>query len=110
MSTTNYALVHVRTEHRTRLGTGQAAARCRVHPELIDRFVQLGLCDPVAWDDAGQEWVFAPEVVPLVRRILRLRRDLGINYAGIGVVLDLLARIEELERERALVGGREDRS
>jgi len=34
-----------------------------------------------------------------VRRIMRLRRDLGINYAGIGVVLDLLARIETLEAQ-----------
>lgn len=101
MTTTHYALVRLRSQERTRLSTRQAAARCQVHPELIDRFVRLGLCDPLAWDDAGQEWLFAPEIVPLVRRILRLRRDLGINYAGIGVVLELLARIERLERERA---------
>ena len=36
-----------------------------------------------------------------IRRILRLRHDLGVNWAGIGVVLDLLAKIEELEREIA---------
>ena len=108
MTATHYALVRIRSEARTRLSTRQAAARCQVHPELLERFVQLGLCDPLAWDEAGQEWVFASDVVPLVRRILRLRRDLGINYAGIGVVLDLLARIERLERERT-PGGRLDR-
>ena len=32
---------------------------------------------------------------------MRLRRDLGINWSGIGVVLDLLDKIEELEREIA---------
>lgn len=109
MTATHYALVHLRTEGGTRLSTRQAAARCQVHPQLIERLVQLGLCDPLAWDDAGREWVFAPDVVPRVQRILRLRRDLGINYAGIGVVLDLLARIERLERE-LLRRGREDRS
>ena len=102
MTATQYALVRIRSEGRTHLSTHQAATRCQVHPELIERFVQLGLCDPLAWDEAAQEWVFASDVVPLVRRILRLRRDLGINYAGIGVVLELLARIERLEREQAL--------
>jgi MerR family transcriptional regulator, heat shock protein HspR len=32
-----------------------------------------------------------------VRRILRLRNELGVNYAGIGVVLELMARLEALE-------------
>jgi hypothetical protein len=30
-------------------------------------------------------------------RIVRLRAGLGLNYAAVGVVLDLLDRIEELE-------------
>jgi hypothetical protein len=33
----------------------------------------------------------------IVNKIQRLRHDLSINYSGIGVVLDLLSRIEELE-------------
>ncbi len=45
------------------------------------------------------ELLFAETAVPRIWRIMRLRRDLGINFAGIGVVLDLLDRIEELERE-----------
>jgi hypothetical protein len=32
-----------------------------------------------------------------VRRILRLRNQLGVNYAGIGVILELMSRIEDLE-------------
>jgi hypothetical protein len=28
---------------------------------------------------------------------MRLRKELGINYAGVGVVLELLSRIEKLE-------------
>ncbi|MCF8084277.1 MAG: chaperone modulator CbpM [Deltaproteobacteria bacterium] len=33
----------------------------------------------------------------MVSKILRLRSQLGINCAGIGVVLELLTRIERLE-------------
>lgn len=97
MTTTKHALVRVTTRQWGRVGLAEAARHLAVHPELIDRLVRLGLCEPAAWDHHRREWVFEEDVFPLVRKILRLRRDLGINYAGLGVVLDLLARIDALE-------------
>jgi len=41
--------------------------------------------------------LFDSEVIPLLWRILRLRNELGVNYAGIGVILELMSRIEALE-------------
>jgi len=73
------------------------AARCDLHPELIEKFVCLGLIDPVGRDPADETWIFDESVVPIVKKIVRLRNELGINYAGIGVVLDLLSRLEALE-------------
>ena len=35
-----------------------------------------------------------------VRRIRRLRRDLGLSYDVIALLLPLVERVEELERER----------
>ena len=98
MTVQRYALVRLPPRPTVRIGAREAAGRCRVHPDFVHRLVRLGLLEPVARDAAGGEWVFGPEVVPRIRRILRLRRDLGINYAGIGVVLELLARIEHLQR------------
>lgn len=46
----------------------------------------------MGWDERRRERVFGPEVAPLVGKIIRLRNDLGVNYTGIGVVLDLLTR------------------
>ncbi|HYA02566.1 MAG TPA: chaperone modulator CbpM [Syntrophobacteria bacterium] len=69
-----------------------------LHPEMVVRLVDLGLVDP----EVGEpEWLFRDTAVPIVWKIMRLHRDLGINWAGIGVVLDLLERIEGLEREIA---------
>lgn len=79
------------------LSITEVAARCGVHPELIERFVYLGLIDPVGGDEDCL-W-FPLEVVPLVRKIIRLRNHLGINYAGIGLVLELMNRIEKLESQ-----------
>lgn len=74
----------------------EVACRCGVHPELIDRFIRLGLIDATDRDADG-EALFQHEVLAIVRRILRIRNQLGVNYAGVGVVLELMARIESLE-------------
>lgn len=66
-----------------------------LHPELVRRLVALGLLEPVA-DAAGELW-FASTDVARAARIQRLRTGLTLNYAAVGLVLDLLARIEQLE-------------
>ncbi len=75
----------------------EIADRCNIHPHLVDRLVQLGLVDPAGRDESGREWIFQQDAVALVQKIVRLRNELGINYTGIGVVLELLSRIEQLE-------------
>lgn len=79
------------------LNSEEVATRCGLHPEIIDRFVCLGLIDPVGRDSENGSWLFEESVIPIVKKIVRLRNELGINYAGIGVVLDLLSRLESLE-------------
>jgi MerR family transcriptional regulator, heat shock protein HspR len=74
----------------------ELAFRCGVHPELIDRFVHLGLIDLVGRDESGEP-LFQPEVTVTVRKILRLRNQLGVNYTGVGVILELMSRIESME-------------
>lgn len=66
-----------------------------LHPELVSRLVRLGLLTPDS-DDAGRAW-FAEAQLTRLARIDRLRTGLGLNYAAVGVVLDLLDRIDELE-------------
>jgi DNA-binding transcriptional MerR regulator len=81
----------------TRIGAREVASRCGIHPELLNRLVRLGLVDTAGRNRRSGERLFSIETVPLIRKIMRLRRDLGINYPGIAVVLELLHRIEELE-------------
>jgi DNA-binding transcriptional MerR regulator len=78
-----------------RLSLNSFAARAGVHPDLIRRFVALGLL-PATPDAAGQPWFVATDLAT-VARIRRLRADLSINYAALGLVLDLLERIHQLE-------------
>ena len=77
------------------LSIDELARRCGLHPDMVRRFVALGLL-PCRRDARGGLW-FDPSALATMARIQRLRTGLGLNYAGIGVVLDLLDRIEELE-------------
>lgn len=98
MAEQKYFMVRVRRTYGfpPSLTISEVACICGVHPELIDRFLRLGLIDSVDCDANG-EALFHDEVIPIIRRILRLRNQLGVNYAGIGVILELMARIESLE-------------
>ena len=71
--------------------------RSGLHPELLRRFVALGLIPAVR--DPDGELRFPPAQLADVARIERLRRGLGLNYAAIGLVCELLDRIQELERQ-----------
>ncbi|MGW0469527.1 chaperone modulator CbpM [Streptomyces sp. NPDC003027] len=95
-----YPIVRVAARTRAGVTLGEFAAATGLHPELVRRYVALGLLEPDT-DPAGRLWFGSAHLVR-VARIHRLRTDLGLNYAALGVVLDLLDRIEQLEA--ALLG------
>jgi chaperone modulatory protein CbpM len=90
-----YPLVRAR-----RYGLEMFAARSGVHPELVRRFVALGLLNAER-DPAGQLW-FHPAQLATLARVQRLRAELSLNYAAIGLVLDLLDEIDELHAQARL--------
>lgn len=65
------------------------------HPELVRRLVALGVLD-ARRDRSGELW-FPPNQLAAFARVQRLHAGLGVNYAAIGLVMDLLDRIAVLE-------------
>jgi hypothetical protein len=75
----------------------EAVAReAGVHPELVRRLVALGVLDPLAGPTRDRDLLRA-EAAARIARAVRLRRDLGLNYAGALLACSLLERIEQLE-------------
>ena|SRR5689334_2172318 len=68
---------------------------------LVVRLAQQGLIETVAGDEEANEPRVPRRMVIQLRRMQRLRRDLGVNFAGAAVILDLVGRIEQLNRELA---------
>lgn len=85
------------------------ARMCDIHPDMVHRFVVLGIIEPVS---QKPELEFDTSAVLRIRRTIRMRRDLGVNYASAGLILDLLDEMDalrekvrrletQLERERS---------
>jgi chaperone modulatory protein CbpM len=67
-----------------------------VHPDLVRRLTALGLLE-MTRDAEGELW-FEPSQISQMARIQRLHRELNLNYASLGLIIDLLDRIAQLER------------
>jgi chaperone modulatory protein CbpM len=82
------------------------ARRCGVHPEFVRRLVALGLVRAERAEDGALQ--FSPSEVAVVARLQRLRTTLPLNYAALGLVVELLDRITELETALRIRGRTED--
>jgi hypothetical protein len=81
-----------------RLSLDSYAGITGVHPDLVRRLVALGLLE-ITRDARGNPW-FDPSQVQAMARIQRLHLGLNLSYASLGLVIDLLDRISELERSQ----------
>jgi len=82
---------------RELLSLQDLAAATGLHPELVERYVDLGLFEPS--EEIDGVMLFGVETVPRLFTIQRLRREIGIGLPGIAIVLDLADKIRQLQRE-----------
>ena len=90
MALQRYDIVLYRRDAQ-QLSLDALAAHAGMHPMLVEHFVEFGLIEPV--EREGATLLFDASAVPRLRMIGRLRETLGINLAGIAVILDLLDQI-----------------
>lgn len=64
------------------------AREAGLHPEVVRRLLALGFLDGGSSEEAPAR----------LTRAVRLRHDLGLNYAGALLACELLDRIDRLER------------
>src|SRR5512141_1632052 len=76
---------------------GVVAQRFGVHPQTLRLYEREGLISPPR--SAGNTRLYDRETVERLEMILTLTRDLGVNLAGVEVILDLRARLSRMEGE-----------
>ena len=71
------------------------ARQAGVRVTLVRRYIEFGLFEPCS--ETNRSPLFESSCASRLAKAERLRRDLGLNYAGAVLVCELLDRIRELE-------------
>ena len=80
-----------------RLSLAELSSETGLPDHRLRRLLVLGVIDPSPDGGAAGELLFPATVLPRIHRLMRLHDDLRLNYASLGLVLDLLERVERLE-------------
>lgn len=66
-----------------------------IHPQTLRQYEREGLVEPSRTD--GKMRLYSQKDIDRIRLILRLTRDMGVNLAGVDVILKLKTQINEFE-------------
>src|SRR5919206_1951829 len=76
-----------------------AARLLNVHPQTLRYYERAGLIAPSR--SKGNIRLYSPEDIQRAMQIKRLIEDLGVNLAGVEVIIRLTDKLREQERELA---------
>jgi MerR family transcriptional regulator, heat shock protein HspR len=74
-----------------------AARMVNLHPQTLRHYERLGLIDPARTD--GGVRMYSQRDIERLTRITGLIEDLGVNLAGVEVILNMSRQIEELQAQ-----------
>lgn len=87
----------MRSENQPVYMIGVAAELCGVHPQTLRQYERLGLITPSRVGSKNR--LYSEADIRRVRRIQRLTQEMGVNLAGVELVLRLLDEMEEMRRD-----------
>jgi len=76
---------------------GVAARMCGLHPQTLRLYERLGLIRPHRVGNSKR--LYSEADIARLRRIQHLTQHLGVNLAGVEVILRLLERMERMNQE-----------
>ncbi|MGH7323516.1 MAG: heat shock protein transcriptional repressor HspR [Candidatus Rokuibacteriota bacterium] len=82
---------------KPRYTIGVVADMLEVHPQTLRFYERKGLLRPGR--TGGRTRIYSQEDVDELARVLRLTRDLGVNLAGVEIILRMRRRMFELQKQ-----------
>jgi MerR family transcriptional regulator/heat shock protein HspR len=76
---------------------GVAARLCEVHPQTLRLYERLGLIRPRRVSSKNR--LYSQADIERLQQIQRFTQDLGVNLAGVEIILDLLEKMARLHEE-----------
>jgi MerR family transcriptional regulator/heat shock protein HspR len=87
----------MRSENHPVYMIGVAAQLCGVHPQTLRQYERLGLIQPSRVGSKNR--LYSEADIQRVRRIQRLTQEMGVNLAGVELILRLLEEMDDMSRE-----------
>ena len=76
---------------------GVVAEMLKVHPQTLRFYEKKGLVRPGRTE--GQTRMYSEEDLEDIARLLRLTRDLGVNLAGVEIILKMRRRMTDMQQQ-----------
>ena len=76
---------------------GVVADMLKVHPQTLRLYEKKGLLQPSRTE--GRTRMYSQEDVEDLARLLRLTRDLGVNLAGVEIIMRMRRRMVEMQKQ-----------
>lgn len=76
---------------------GVVAEMLKVHPQTLRFYEKKGLVRPGRTE--GHTRMYSEEDLEEIARLLRLTRDLGVNLAGVEIILKMRRRMTDMQRQ-----------
>jgi MerR family transcriptional regulator/heat shock protein HspR len=76
---------------------GVVAEMLKIHPQTLRFYERKGLLKPSRTE--GRTRMYSQENVEELARLIRLTRDLGVNLAGVEIILRMRRRMLEMQRQ-----------
>src|SRR5450631_3890877 len=73
------------------------AEQFQIHPQTLRLYEREGLLKPSRSD--GNTRLYTDEDMERLEVILKLTRDLGVNLAGVEIILNMREKMEEMQRQ-----------
>ena len=74
-----------------------AARLTNLHPQTLRHYERLGLIKPAR--SSGNRRLYSQQDVERLRQITRLTEDVGVNLAGVDLILQMREDMRNMERE-----------
>ena len=84
-------------DEQTVFSISRIAKMLHVHPQTLRFYERAGFVKPVR--ARGDTRLYSPQDIARLRLILHLTRDLGVNLAGVEIILRMQQQLEHLRDE-----------
>ena len=74
-----------------------AARLVEMHPQTLRYYERAGLLKPTR--STGKIRLYSQREIERLQKIARLTSELGVNLAGVEIIIDLTERLEKLQEE-----------